>query len=468
MTDIISTLAKANDLDPDDFILKISDPNGNFSVPGTTNKKSGIVMVGDKSYKVTVNTDSKKVQVLRQFDNYRDFFSQKTKTAIALKTQIESFVRSYKFSLITNNLARFRNIITAPQYKDADSIEIANYGFSNCRSNVNAPQLIKRLDPQKEISFNKIDRYNSGINISSTTLKLDKYYKTLDAIALIASDQPSDDKPQLKEYLNIDEGSKISPEQLKKWATFLSKPDNFSKIDIPLKIYHWLQLNNNNNTATGTKATGWDAAFKSDPDKALMSFIAKNISTKDWRISVDQDVIRVIIDKIKEFAQLSAIRKDDRKTYDQKYQDFMKYESWLPEKNNENASSSKDQTRRVTNTPTFMMVQDIIMYATFRETSKLGLSFFKEQGVPVMLQYSDNHLKSLRGAGFNSIINENSWKKGTLDGDNKKSPITHSELRQIYRMQQQEGVNNNGNPELQENLDDSNRLQIQLPEGLTV
>ena len=93
----------------------------------------------------------------------------------------------------------------------------------------------------------------------------------------------------------------------------------------------------------------------------------------------------------------------------------MKYESWLPEKNNENASSSEDQTRRVTNTPTFMMVQDIIMYATFRQTSKLGLSFFKEQGVPVMLQYSDNRLKSLRGAGFNSIINENSWKNDTFD-----------------------------------------------------
>ena len=95
---------------------------------------------------------------------------------------------------------------------------------------------------------------------------------------------------------------------------------------------------------------------------------------------------------------------------------------------------------------------NVLVYATFRQTSKLGLSFFKEEKVPVMFQYADYNGSSLRNNFQKKVDAEDQWKGDNLDIKAGGSAITYSEMRHIERMQRQE---------TQQNSD--SRIDVSLP-----
>lgn len=70
----------------------------------------------------------------------------------------------------------------------------------------------------------------------------------------------------------------------------------------------------------------------------------------------------------------------------------------------------------------------------FRQTSKMGLEFFKEQGIPVLFQYADNTGKSMEGRFCAEVKGEAS--KRSLDDIRRSggSPITYSEMRRAAKI----------------------------------
>ena len=86
-------------------------------------------------------------------------------------------------------------------------------------------------------------------------------------------------------------------------------------------------------------------------------------------------------------------------------------------------------------------VEDLLSIATkvmrnmvFRQTSKLGLEFFKQEGTPVMFQWSNHEGVSLEN-GEKTITN--TWWKNERDSvhNHYGATITFSEMRHVMKMQ---------------------------------
>ncbi|WP_406019163.1 hypothetical protein [Succinivibrio sp.] len=132
-------------------------------------------------------------------------------------------------------------------------------------------------------------------------------------------------------------------------------------------------------------------------------------------------------EKLKEFCATENLRNEkEQERYDKFYNDDIKA-GYSPEEARERADDGPMYTER------FQRLNSIFSIATFRETSKLGLEFFKEQNIPVMFQFADYYGNNLQGEKFNNILSETK----SLDEDKKQgSAITHSELRHAKRLKE--------------------------------
>ena len=75
--------------------------------------------------------------------------------------------------------------------------------------------------------------------------------------------------------------------------------------------------------------------------------------------------------------------------------------------------------------------------AFFRQTSKLGLEFFRSKKIPVVFQWSDFNGKSLDNAEGKKEINDKWWLNGYKKSSaGKYGSITYSEMRHVERMNQ--------------------------------
>ena len=90
----------------------------------------------------------------------------------------------------------------------------------------------------------------------------------------------------------------------------------------------------------------------------------------------------------------------------------------------------------------YVLFSDILMYATFRQTSKIGLDFFKSQGKPILFHTSDR--KSMDFGDMAWIKGENHWKSGQLDPKYGGSEITHSEIRHATKLIEKYGDGTDG------------------------
>ena len=86
---------------------------------------------------------------------------------------------------------------------------------------------------------------------------------------------------------------------------------------------------------------------------------------------------------------------------------------------------------------------NVFTNAMFRRTSKMGLEFFKEQGIPVLFQYADYTGKTMEGR-FNSEVKYEAAKHG-LDDVRKSggSPITYSEMRRAAKISKEASLRQN-------------------------
>ncbi|MBP3848859.1 MAG: hypothetical protein J6D22_03830, partial [Pyramidobacter sp.] len=341
------------------------------------------------------------------------------------------------FQIISSNRAKLNEIIA--ENEDKKIIEVADYGLKPNRElvkdsklvkNINAEMLDEDEDQPRKINFNKIDGYNTVIGIVPKSLDIRTLPGTLKKIA----------NGTLEISKAVSNGSQYGLNRVQEWKNFLARPEVLEKINIPAKLYKYLHLEPGHAPA---KKSGWEASFAADKDLALKQFVLKNLpySQKD----VSEESIDLVVGKIKEYVEIFHMEDSPEKT--QKLDDFFKKENWFgPEdqieldkdiaERGEDAGKAKFNSRPLETRNLYNLFTNIFVFSTFRQTSKLGLDFFREQGVPVMFQYSDYNGKSLKGRE-GEIRGENFWKNGYQVVKNKGvggSAITHSELRHVFRL----------------------------------
>ena len=208
-----------------------------------------------------------------------------------------------------------------------------------------------------------------------------------------------------------------------------------------------MHQNENLDATIDSKSTGWAADFRHNPDQALKNFVIKNLPYQDRNIS-DAD-INFITSKFKEYIELYNI--SDDKVRQEKMEQFLDPEKWRTQaeqdkikaeyneliqqgESPEDVADYLKQTFPITSCSKFQTLNNVLIFSTFRQTSKLGLNFFHEQKVPVMFQFSDYTGKTLT-KNVNSVLKENFWKEGHKDPLTGGSAITNSELRHANRLQ---------------------------------
>ncbi|MBQ3681462.1 MAG: hypothetical protein II922_00080 [Succinimonas sp.] len=374
---------------------------------------SGKIKIGYKSYTVSVS-DTGEVNVNRKLGFFGRIFirNSHTATAIRLENKIAELLKTNEYAMVRNANTQLKNIISNSGGKK--DIEVANYGLKDNRIvlvssgiNVDAAQKNKNVD---RVSFNTIDTYNAMIGIKGANLTSDKYEKTMNAIVSGIKIKDADDDGYDKA-------------QVKKWNEFLARPENMAKINIPKKLYNY--MHQDPNAVDGnTKTTGWKAAFRKNPDEALKQFVLKNIPYGHGRLSDDET--QFLAGKLKEFVEIFNSEGTSEERHNS-LQSFSKSGNWKLSGSEKTPHDLRE------------LFENVLVYSTFRQTSKLGINFFREQKVPVMFQFSDNKGNSLEGEGNAKIIGESFW-KNSESSDHGGSSITNSELRHINRILVQENL----------------------------
>ena len=369
---------------------------------------SGKIKIGYKSYTVSVS-DTGEVNVNRKLGFFGRIFIRNSHTApaIRLENKIAELLKTNEYAMVRNANTQLKNIISNSGGKK--DIEVANYGLKDNRIalvssgiNVDAAKKNKNVD---SVSFNTIDTYNAMIGIKGANLMSDKYEKTMNAIVSGIKIKDADDDGYDKA-------------QVKKWNEFLARPENMAKINIPKKLYNY--MHQDPNAVDGnTKTTGWKAAFRKNPDEALKQFVLKNIPYGHGRLSDDET--QFLAGKLKEFVEIFNSERHNS------LQSFYKSGNWKLSGSEKTPHDLRE------------LFENVLVYSTFRQTSKLGINFFREQKVPVMFQFSDNKGNSLEGEGNAKIIGESFW-KNSESSDHGGSSITNSELRHINRILVQENL----------------------------
>ena len=371
-----------------------------------------------------------------------------------------------------NNSAMLKSMVE--QHPGQQVLEVANYGFSPARNIVKDSNVVKQFSEASgvQINLNKIDNYNECLGIIPLKLQPTMLPGLIDKVR--------DGSLQVDTSLSM--GGKLDPERVGKWKDFLQQ--NADRVDTPKRLY---QLLTSPKTAEQTgKTTGWDAEFAKNPDKALEQFIVKNLQHSDFAKMNESDM-KFLAEKLKDYVALynmpdpaqrdAAIQKffSDPKSWanpnDPDEMDRLNatglYEVDAEGYSPEEVAQEQEMQRQPKNFKAYNLLCNVLMYSVFRQTSKLGLEFFRSQNIPVMFQNADINGKALQGR-MDTVLKENTWKKGFIQGKNTNSPITHSEMRHVERLKKQDassewtdiqtGATHNAGP----------TLDVKKPEGASV
>lgn len=373
---------------------------------------SGKIKVGYKTYLVNVS-DTGKVDVHRKLGFFGRLFIRNSHTATSCRFEkkIADLISTNEYAIAKNSQTELKNIIRNSGNKK--TVEVANYGMKGNRITLVGSGVVEDLSkktPGKTVVLNTIDEYNKRIGIGPNTLITENHEKTMNSIA------SGKFKP------NEDEDGNYPEEKLKLWGKFLARPENMEKINIPKKLFRYLHQDPGADGGI-QKTTGWKAAFRQNPTQALKQFVMKNLPFGSGK-PTDAE-ISFLADKLRQYVEI--YNDNNRDTRQQKLNSFFKSRNWKLGGTNKTPAEMK------------VAFENVIVYSTFRQTSKLGIDFFREQNVPVLFQFSDHKGTSLAGGGKEKIVNENFWKNNEA-GENGGSSITNSELRHINKILQNEQV----------------------------
>ena len=307
------------------------------NVGETKLKNEGSIRVGSKTYKVTYVTDKDGVEKLQMKRHYTGFLIgpllnackkstlTKQSTALRLNATIAELMKSPNYQIARNTYDKLMNIAKTHKGDENGVIEVANYGHTEPRNKITelgvvevVNRKLKDMKSGKSIHLNKIDTYNSELGITNKTLMPDQYGALMKKIA---SGKLTVDK----ELLDNDFYT-VEREDLEQWRTFISNPEIADKIDIPRKLFTYLnQPQGPSDDDAGL--VGWKKDFKMNPNQALRNFVIKNMPASALKNgSVDAKTIDFMCDRIKEYVAIYNM--EDGAEKDAKMAEFLKFDNW--------------------------------------------------------------------------------------------------------------------------------------------
>ena len=370
------------------------------------------------------------------FANFRNKYCHKdTKHALALQAKVNEVLKqseTKEYKMISGTHQKLLGLLRSG---GGAAIEVADYGFESNRTIISDSGLIQAMNSKLEetgqmIKFNRIDDYNTIVGIDPGTVDPRNLPEMLKSIA----DGTLQTKIKKQFADNFDRND------VRQWKEFLAKPENFAKIDILGKLHRYMHLPEGHQAS---KQTGWEASFARDRNAAMRSFVLKNLPYDAKDISTD--TVNLLAAKLTEYVEICATKDDGERN--RKLGEFFAKANWLtPEEqvkfDNLVSQSGKGVAEEVLDKKTlgerklFNLFSNVVSVAFFRETSKIGLDFFRRRGTPVMFQFSDYSGRSYVGRE-QELFQPEGWRDGEdAQGfrENGGSSITSSEMRHALRM----------------------------------
>lgn len=452
-------------------------------------KNEGSIRIGSETYKVTYVPDEKGVNQLQMKRNYTGFLVGRFLNwwhrndlttqphAVELTNKVNDMMKSTEYKLVRNTYDKLMAIANATTGDENGVIEVGNYGHSEPRKMIRDLKVVDAVNrtlqaqgTHKSIRLNKIDTYNTYLGITTTNMLPEKYGELM---SKIANNRLTPSQKVMNHKSNQD--LTVETEDLQRWRTFIARPEIAAKIDIPKKLYGY--LHQPEGQGDDGNLVGWKKDFKLNPDTALRHFVIKNLPQSCMKSGLlDDNMITALCNKLREYVEAynepNASRRnekmkaffnpdtwplapDEKATIEQKIDDAL-VKSALDQKKDVNHVRNKYGERfkagwianhgadaLLENALSYRIFANILTYSTFRQTSKLGLDFFKEQGKPVLFHMSNRDLTDF--GNVDQILGENHWKTGNghLDQTYGGSEITHSEVRHADKLVRQ--YNNDAN-----------------------
>ncbi len=294
---------------------------------------------------------------------------------------------------------------------DGQGAEVAVYGFSNIRQD-NYDSAMSH-----NIKYSMVDDYNRYIGISPRAI-------TAHSINNVIKDL-QDNPDQV-----FDKSTDIPRENLLEWRHFLGRPENIKKIDILGRIREYIEIGVNP-TRADKKLTGWKGEFaRSGAEKGLQAFVRKNIPGDSKMIEVyDDDNAKVNVSITDAHIAVLADALYFLVTQDVENITTPLVNGCLVEAAKENGMQLSQTEMQALNE----VVDSIIGNAFFRQTSKLGLDFFREKGIPVMFYWTNHQGYSMPDE--NPALGKKWWKDLNASiQDHYGAAITFSEMRHVQKM----------------------------------
>ena len=446
-------------------------------------KNEGSIRIGSETYKVTYvpgENGTSKLQMKRNYTGFligsflnwvhrNDLTTQPH--AVELTNKANDMMKTAEYKLVRNTYDKLMDIAKGSTGDENGVIEVGNYGHSEPRKKILELGVVdavnRSLQTQrtgKSIRLNKIDTYNTFLGITTSNMLPEKYG---DLMWRIAHNRLMPDVTAM----NSKDGQKYTVEMadLQKWREFISKPEIAAKIDIPKKLYGY--LHQSEGQGDDGNQVGWKKDFKLNPKNALRHFVIKNLPANFMQTGLfDDKMIDFLCDQLGKYVE--AYNEPDRTKKEALMKDFFNPYNWLLSDKEkaaidkkidddlvEKAEQQKKDVDHVRskygeqfkanwvkkhganalfeNSKSYILFTNILTYSTFRQTSKLGLDFFKSQNKPLLFHMSNRDLTDFGNPEW--ILTERHWKNGQLDPTYGGSEITHSEVRHADKLVQRYG-----------------------------
>lgn len=403
----VTTVNTVNDISLDTFV------NGKSVI---SKLEGGQIRVGGKTFAVSFGEDGK-AKVSWAHTSFWHLFQGNAKTAVTNKVQelydaFRSQSAARDFASMKTSIVGMNKLTTMPEQamnriggKFAEITEltdVAHYGFDTMRfkaqagiiSGFNAGQVDKE---KGEVNLSVINEYNLGIGILP---------KTLDAEGCVMVMQKLN-RGLTERDVSVRSGG-YTKEKLVSWANFLKGKD----LDI------FTKLQKAETEATNGKTTGWAGVINARGiERAALELVRKNL---DWGLAREPEVNYVLEGVAKTLVALSRV---DRTTIGENDWKKLVTDTLAANVPGGKLNLAKDVLDHVSTT------------AFFRQTSKLGLDFFKANDIPIMFDWADHAGNDL--TANEAPINDKWWKdpNEALDRHYGAS-ITFSEMRHVKKMEQ--------------------------------
>ncbi len=448
MTDLNRVNVKVDTIDNLQLNNFIDEKNQNNFLNAT-------VEVNGKHYKVTALNNGH-IDVVRDRQSFGsklkglfEHHASHTTTANAIRNKVLSLVS--KISVHNHTLSNLNKLFVAEYGNNAENktLEVAHYGFTPNREK---SQIAERefnsndanYNKGNKIHFNTIDSYNKCLGISWDSVNAETFHILhndikdggLEVMQPAAPLHSTDSEGKTIETAD----KKLSKERLEAWKDHLQ--ENASKLDIIGKLSKY--MTSNKKVGDIQKKSGWEYEFAKNPDKALKKFIQKNIPQSDKPTKGD---LKRLTNLFKEYIRVYNQADGEERT--KNLEKFMKDnfrqgiavrgmddDLYYPHDIQRGCGTDEDESPVSKLEDLF---NDVLRTAFFRQTSKIGLDFFRKRNVPILFQWADYRGVSLDKTKFgNGIGNiQNKWWLGNpskfADGLKGES-ITYSEARHLKKI----------------------------------